>query len=387
MSTSTIAKQYITKLADTHPNQDLRTAFGQMKDLHEKKLWHQLTLKLENVVGLPYFDKGNELIQLYENFIKDFETKINQFRFVKIILSINRTNADQNEAAAFLQKIADKLSQTEKEATALIISEIAWIRIKQDRLDESKELAEKANTALGTITGADPLVYSSYYRVLAMYHKRKVTPTEFYKASLMYLVYTPLETISLADQQSIAFDMGIAALVSTDIYNFGELLAHPVLQSLQKTPHDWLFHFLFAFNAGDIDKYESLLTKYKADFEAQPALKNNYALLREKISILALMELVFNKTADQRTIAFQELARTTKVPENEVELVVMRALSLKLIKGTIDGVNQTVTITWVQPRVLDMNQIKKMRDRVGEWKQKTQQVLNFVQNETAPELL
>lgn len=40
----------------------------------------------------------------------------------------------------------------------------------------------------------------------------------------MYLVYTPLEQLSVAEQQSLAFDMGIAALVSNDLYNFGELV-------------------------------------------------------------------------------------------------------------------------------------------------------------------
>jgi len=37
-------------------------------------------------------------------------------------------------------------------------------------------------------------------------------------------VYTPLEQIPVADQVSLAFDMGLAALVATDIHNFGELV-------------------------------------------------------------------------------------------------------------------------------------------------------------------
>ncbi len=37
--------------------------------------------------------------------------------------------------------------------------------------DEAKVLADKAEVILGTITGADPSVYSSYYRVLCIYYK------------------------------------------------------------------------------------------------------------------------------------------------------------------------------------------------------------------------
>ena len=51
-----------------------------------------------------------------------------------------------------------------------------------------------------------------------------MAPSEFYRNSLLYLVYTPLEQIPVADQVSLAFDMGLAALVATDIHNFGELV-------------------------------------------------------------------------------------------------------------------------------------------------------------------
>jgi hypothetical protein len=35
----------------------------------------------------------------------------------------------------------------------------------------------------------------------------------------------------------------------------------------------------------------------------------------------------------------------------------MRALSLNLIKGLIDEIEHKVYILWVQPRVLDVNQV------------------------------
>ena len=41
----------------------------------------------------------------------------------------------------------------------------------------------------------------------------------------------------------------------------------------------------------------------------------------------------------------------------KVELLVMKALSLKLVKGTIDQVEQFVQMNWVQPRVLDKEQV------------------------------
>lgn len=35
----------------------------------------------------------------------------------------------------------------------------------------------------------------------------------------------------------------------------------------------------------------------------------------------------------------------------------MKSLSLKLIKGIIDQVSKIVTITWVQPRALELSEV------------------------------
>jgi hypothetical protein len=62
----------------------------------------------------------------------------------------------------------------------------------------------------------------------------------------------------------------------------------------------------------------------------------------------------------ERTLSFEDIADRVVVPLDKVEWVIMRALSLKLIKGTMDQVDQTVDVQWVVPRVLD----KKLGDEV-----------------------
>jgi len=343
---------------------------------------------LVTFVKLQQFDKGTELLEVYDRFIRDFEAKINQLELVKIALSIRRQITNILDTVTWLQKIAEKISpEHEKEAYSYIIAEIAWLKVNLDQLEETKALTDKISSILDTITGADPLIYSAYYRVLSFYYKKKVAPTEFYKNSLLFLVYTPLDQIPILEQASLTFDMGLAALVSTNIHNFGELLAHPILSSLDGTKFAWLKELLFAFNRGDLDKFDYLLMANKNEIESQAALKNNLVLLREKISILALMELVFNKPSEGRTLPFKVIAQATKLNADEVELLVMKALSVKLIRGEIDEVNQTVTVSWVQPRVLDQLQIGKMKERVAEWTESVQSVLNYMQSETTPELL
>ena len=57
--------------------------------------------------------------------------------------------------------------------------------------------------------------------------------------------------------------------------------------------------------------------------------------------------------------------------------------SLKLIRGTIDQVDETAHITWVQPRVLSRGQIGDLSNRLSDWCKK----LESVEQRIAPELL
>ena len=56
----------------------------------------------------------------------------------------------------------------------------------------------------------------------------------------------------------------------------------------------------------------------------------------------------------------------------------MRAMSLGLIKGTIDEVDKTVNVTWVQPRVLDRTEVATISQQLGDWVERYVCTLNYV---------
>ena len=64
-------------------------------------------------------------------------------------------------------------------------------------------------------------------------------------------------------------------------------------------------------------------------------------------------------------------------------MILTKAVSLKLIRGSIDQVDQKAVITWVQPRVLSRGQIGKLAERLEAWNRK----LDGVAERIAPELL
>lgn len=86
------------------------------------------------------------------------------------------------------------------------------------------------------------------------------------------------------------------------------------------------------------------------DSYAQPALVSKQTYIKEKVALLALMVLVFQRPSHERNIAFGEIAEATRLPAEQVEWLVMRALSCGLIKGSIDQVDGIVRVSWVQVR-------------------------------------
>lgn len=62
----------------------------------------------------------------------------------------------------------------------------------------------------------------------------------------------------------------------------------------------------------------------------------------------------------------------------------MRAMSLELIRGEIDEVEQLITVSWVQPRVLTSAQVANMAGLLQTWKGQVSTTLRFLEAE-APE--
>jgi len=61
-------------------------------------------------------------------------------------------------------------------------------------------------------------------------------------------------------------------------------------------------------------------------------------------------------------------------------------LQVHLIEGIIDEVDSTVHVSWVQPRVLGIPQVKALRERLDAWVGKVHTTLLSVEAET-PDLV
>ncbi|CAJ0836793.1 10003_t:CDS:10 [Entrophospora sp. SA101] len=311
---------------------ELQEYLNIFEDLYDRKLWHQLTLKMEEFFSEQ--DSGPFQIPLFRYFISDWENKMNKLKLVTLGLSVLKQFGDYNQALEFLTSLVEKVNSPEThDAYVLAVMETAYIKLMLNDLEGTKSAIDECEKILDSFDSVETIIHASYYRVCAEFYKVKAEYAEYYKSALLYLACIQLDDLKPEEKVQRAYLLAISALLSDSIYNFGELKVHPILNSLENTTYEWLKNLLIAFNAGDIGKFEMLSVNFS----------------------------------------------------QEVEYLVMKALSLKLIRGSIDQVGEVVVVTWVQPRALELEQIDNMRQRLQEWDENVKKTALAVENET-PEL-
>ena len=332
------------------------TAF---EELYQKRLWHQLTKKVFEFVKTQNF---GHLLEFYENFISDFETKMNYLTLIEIIAYVLKQIPSHEARVEFINKMKDKV-KANREAHILCNIFLGQSMLLVNDLKGVKDLLEVTNKLIEEETGITS-VHSRYYRLSSDYHQKVGNHCEYYRDALRYLgCQIPGAVFEVEDaetQAQRAFTLSLAAILGESIFNFGELLQHPIVDQL-KPENQYMKDLLYAFNSGDLTKFEAL----KPQWSQQPDLASHERSMAQKICLLSLMEQTFNST--NGIITFAEISKQTRLPVNEIELLVMKALSLGLVKGTIDEVDQTVHLYWVQPRVLEKKQIESMKNRLDLW--------------------
>jgi 26S proteasome regulatory subunit N9 len=242
--------EFIEKLAVEVPA--LAEDLAELGSLYQRKLWHQLTLKLEEVYGKPQLLKGDLPVRLYNGFIADFGAKLNLLRLAHLAVRASQAIADPSAAAAFLQTAADKLAEWKlprSEEPALYLS----MHVAERRLAAGDEAAcklaiEEGSAALERLAEPDPSVSAAVHHVSSLYHKLRKDYAKFYRSSMQYLAFVSSDALPQEAKLPLAVDIGLAALLGDGVYGFAQLLMHPIAKSLEGGSYAWLHEMLDVFN-------------------------------------------------------------------------------------------------------------------------------------------
>lgn len=235
------------------------------------------------------------------------------------------------------------------------------------------------------LTDVDVVVYSQFYKVTALYYRRKEQFTSFYKAGLQFLAYTPVGEMSQGEQKEWSVNMGMAVLLGKEIYNIAELVEKETIKALLGTDFEWLYHLLVTLERGDIRGFEKVVQEHDV-FGKSKLINDHKDQLDQKIRILAFLDLIFHKDKNDRVVSFEEIAGASQISTDDVELMIIKVVSIGLFKGVIDQVDQTVTVQWVQPRLLSKERIEVMKEKLVKWEDSCKDVLDLLES-TAGEIL
>lgn len=342
---------------------ELLPLFLTLQDQWSNKLWHEMTDTLfalfKNPLSAPI------QIALFERFVSKVEENINPLAYITLAIAASNNFSTTEEAVEFVEKLAEhvKTSDTRKVKVSVDLRLVS-LYTTQDNIAQAMKLLDASRKTMDELQISDKIIRSQLYGTSCEFYKRKGDYNAYYRNALLYLACVDLSELPEEVRKRRAYDLCIAALLADKIYNFGELILHPILSELN-TEFDWLRDLIAAVNAGNVAKFMSLRPVFSSK---SPLLEAALPFLEQKICLMALCECVFKRQNSDRRIPFSVIAKETHLQAGaKVEILVMKAFSLGLMRGSIDEVAKTVTITWLQPRVLTTEQIKTMSEKLNEW--------------------
>ncbi|TRY52753.1 Proteasome regulatory subunit Rpn9 [Cryptosporidium tyzzeri] len=402
----------------------------QLKSYLKEKLYFQFlesSLEYISTDGLKVC--GNELCEFLVNAVEPLKSNFDPLRYAVFVGEVlSRSPISIQEKVELLKKTMgdEDLYQVKENYKNASLTQEQNIAPKQEikgdlyfrcllalEYSKSKDLSVDCEEMLEFLTkklefyrGLEAEILALYHRSYASYEKTMGRVSRFYRQTIHYLSYTPLNKIPYKEKPSLVYELIMAAVISEEIYNMGELVLHPIVQEFSSivkgnnsnqmideltkkefAENAWVLEILVSLHEGDLNSFMNAITKYQDRVNKTPiSTPDARVCITKKTATLALMDLAFRKNKNERVLTFDEIAKHCRIGTNEIELLVMKAINMNLIKGIIDQASQTVEISWVHSRVLDKTRMKLLMDKIDNWIGSTTDIVSQLEN-IAPELV
>lgn len=372
---------------------DLVNVLYQLEDFYERKLWHQLTLALDDFYALPETPGSGLRTKIYDLFVAQFQQKVNSIKVVDfLLLAYARSSTETVDKLvvlreAFIRQLkAERSTYKEVEALedaiqndeAVIYANLHLARhyLLANRVAEAETLLDaisvKFDLSLNFENDFSAKINAAYYLTKCQYFKLQENYNSFYTHGLLYLSLVDTALLSHDEQLSLCHDLSLAALLGDKIYNFGELVLHDILLVIRDSAdYNWLYSLIHHLNAGNLQEFNRCL---QMGLQKSPFLVKFQSFLQQKIIIMALLELISRKSTTNKRLSFREISDFTGTPADNVELLIIKCFSLSLIRGYINQLDEVLVVTWLQPRILNLDQVKVLYNHLSEWDAKVEKL-------------
>ena len=209
----------------------------------------------------------------YTGFITHFQLRLNLFSLAEILVTITSKQTDQKALDSLVAASALVKEQGNKEAYLLLRCEEAIRRVHVSVVEgtdvqkrQAKDIIEEATAYLAKrdASSVHADLRAQIYLAEAAVFKMEKKHGQFYERCLLYIAHTNTAKLPESRQRELAFDLGVSALLARNVHNFGELVHHPVLDTLKGSENEWLADLLRTFNIGDIQEYDRVCQENEA---------------------------------------------------------------------------------------------------------------------------
>ncbi|KAK2198258.1 bifunctional 26S Proteasome non-ATPase regulatory subunit 13/Proteasome component (PCI) domain [Babesia duncani] len=356
------AESTLMLVASNHPK---------LTDLVEKirlyltsKLYHELTGALTSLLS-----EGNlscdVKVQIFETLVHPLKDSLNILKFCTLL----KLSSDALEPNVALEQLSKYDNFLEKNLEACLMLQIAksYHYVINGQLKDCDTMLDDVQEKIEATQNLSLSLHSAFHHACANMHWALKDYSRCYRSWKMFLNYTSINDIPEPDRQSVARNLAISAIISDDFFGFGEVIHEPIVEAyLKGGPDNWLYELLYIFNEGQLELFDEIAEKHRGNF-LHAELSNHVDNMRHKIKLVALLNLIFAKPSRQRTISYAEVVSHCKIEIDMVGPFVLKALARGLIKGHIDQIEGIINVSWVQPRILDINKLDVLNKRIQEW--------------------
>lgn len=332
---------------------------GEMIALVEVKKWFELGEMLctsfasESLSGSKV-GKANALVERYGQ-------SLDMLHLTDVLLYAADEIEDPAAAIAFIEE-KKGLEYMKREQSAVDLLDLRIVVLLGKKGDKEGAVASLAKIE-ANITNVTPLnVRSMFHLTQAQLDKIRHDYDGFYEHAFL-----ALSTGVMRIDATLAFDLCVASLLASGIASFGELASHPILESLTGTENEWMRNFIVMLDNGApecIDAYEQT---YATHIAKSPVLGQFSDMIKRKVSMAVFFEFIFQQPFDTRVFSFDSVAKKCQMSKHEVELLIIRAFSAGLIKGSLDQVEEKVAVTWCKPKTLGNEKLVHLQAQLDRW--------------------
>jgi 26S proteasome regulatory subunit N9 len=351
--------ELLDELVQTAPS--LASLRDEIGGLLARKRWFEIGERFLDLLNDPAVTKSRR--RIFTALIQRNGDFLDPYHYARLILSVADEAPTPDLALEFLQskdfqsaRIFDRFPQWR----ILLNIRVAELHTQKGDYEQALKDLLEIESRLGD--GASLVIRANFHLAQSNLDKQRRDFDAFYEHAFLYL-----STGQPGSDASLAYDLCVAALLADNVCSFGELAVHPILSSLHGTEQGWLADLIRLLDAGAPSSVGYFAEHFAPLIQESETFAPHFTLIERKVALSVFMQLIFQRPFNSRVFSFEEIADACQIEIEKVEHLVLKALAADIIRGTIDEVEQKVTVTWSKPKALGIDRLTHLKEEIDRW--------------------